>query len=186
MCQVTFYVRGVNAPDVYESIFGWEIYRQDLSYPEGIHGQEIGGNAAHLPLPDESVHLMALHCSFEHFEDSADIEFIKEAQRILKPGGRVVIAPLYLSACDRVATDPVVSIPGQVEFPEGVEVVCVPKFWNRFARLYSVKTLADRIISQWIHGSAWIVRFTNAQDIQEHCLLKYALVLEKEYDAVRT
>lgn len=73
---------------------GW---RQDLSYPPGISGNQIGSDASSVPLPDNSISKMTLHCSFEHFESDTDIGFIKECSRLLKPEGMVLIIPLYMS-----------------------------------------------------------------------------------------
>jgi ubiquinone/menaquinone biosynthesis C-methylase UbiE len=38
---------------------------------------------------------MALHCAFEMFVGDHDIGLIREAHRILVPGGKLVILPLY-------------------------------------------------------------------------------------------
>ncbi len=168
------------APDIYRKLHGWQIYRQDLAYEKGIHREYIGGDASSLPLPEESVHLLTLHCSFEHFEGDSDIGLIREAQRLLKPGGRVVIVPLYLSEEDRILTDPVVSIPGGIKFPDNSEIVCIPYFWNRFARLYSIKTLKNRVLNQWSCGRHWIVHFVNSKSLHPQCHLTYGLVLEKQ------
>ena len=83
-------------PDILPRLYGCQAYRQDLIYPAGINGNVIGSNAAKLPVPDAFADSMALHCSFEHFENKSDIEFIKEANRVLKPGGKLCIVPLYM------------------------------------------------------------------------------------------
>lgn len=168
------------APSVYRQLSGWQVYRQDLAYQPGIHGEYIGGSASEIPLPDESIHLMALHCAYEHFEGDSDVGLVREAQRLLKPGGRLVIVPLYLSDRDRIMTDPVVSVPAGMQFPDGVEVICVPGWWNRFGRLYSVETLQHRVLSQWTCGRAWLVRFLNSRSLHAQCHLAYGLVLEKQ------
>jgi SAM-dependent methyltransferase len=165
--------------DVYKEKYGWQVYRQDIAYKTGVHGEYIGSDAAQIPLADESVHLMASYCAYEHFESDSDIGVVKEAQRILKPGGRFVILPLYLSDKDRIVTDPVVSIPSKVNLPADIEVVCVPKYWNRFGRLYSVSTLKNRILDQWKCGPSWIVHFVNFREVHDQCYLSYGLVLEK-------
>ncbi|MFO7300019.1 MAG: methyltransferase domain-containing protein [Actinomycetes bacterium] len=77
--------------------FGATGYRQDLYYLEkGVHGNDIGGNAAEIPLPDGSVTHLALHNSFEHFEGRNDSRFVKEAQRLLAVGGKLLIVPLFI------------------------------------------------------------------------------------------
>jgi len=53
-------------------------------------------NATATQFKDASVTGMALHCAYEMFTGEDDIKFIQEATRILKPGGKVVIVPLYM------------------------------------------------------------------------------------------
>jgi hypothetical protein len=72
------------------------VYRQDLSFPEGIVGNVIGGDTADMPVRDAFANKMALHCSFEHFENGSDIGFIREASRVLRNPGKLIIVPLYL------------------------------------------------------------------------------------------
>ncbi|WP_425482769.1 hypothetical protein [Caldichromatium japonicum] len=38
----------------------------------------------------------SLHCAFEMFAGDDDVLFVQEAARLLVPGGRVVILPLYM------------------------------------------------------------------------------------------
>lgn len=75
---------------------GCEVYRQDLCYKPGVNGWEIGSDAANMPIAPASISKMAMHCSFEHFEGDADTGFIREAARVLRPGGMLCIVPLYL------------------------------------------------------------------------------------------
>jgi hypothetical protein len=45
---------------------------------------------------DASIRGASLHCAFEMFAGDDDVDFVREAARILAPGGKVVIVPLYL------------------------------------------------------------------------------------------
>jgi len=45
---------------------------------------------------DNSVDGISLQCAFEMFIGNSDIELIKEFKRILKPGGKAIISPLYM------------------------------------------------------------------------------------------
>lgn len=92
-------------PDLLPNMYNCIAYRQDLIYPSGINGNVIGGDAAHMPLPAGFADSMALHCSFEHFENKSDIEFMKEANRVLKPGGKLCIVPLYMFTEYAIQTD---------------------------------------------------------------------------------
>jgi len=53
-------------------------------------------NATHMTFADNSVTGASLHCAYEMFTGEDDTNFILEAARILKPGGKVVILPLYM------------------------------------------------------------------------------------------
>jgi SAM-dependent methyltransferase len=78
--------------------FGMETYRQDLCYrTEDLTDHEFNGYASDIPLPDDSVDAITLHCSFEHFEGDGDSEAVAEFQRLLKPGGQACIIPLYFT-----------------------------------------------------------------------------------------
>ena len=52
-------------------------------------------NATATSFPDASVKGASLHCAYEMFLGNDDVLFIREVARILAPGGKVVILPLY-------------------------------------------------------------------------------------------
>ena len=80
-------------------------WRQDLNDQPGVQGYQIGSNAGAIPLGDASVTKMALHCSIEHFESDLDIRFVREAVRLLEPGGRLCSIPLYMSDVAHILTN---------------------------------------------------------------------------------
>lgn len=53
-------------------------------------------NATATRFPDASVKGASLHCAYEMFVGNDDVQFISEVFRILAPGGKVVILPLYM------------------------------------------------------------------------------------------
>jgi len=78
--------------------FGLKAYAIDLelgaSYREfPYYNQE---NATSTSFADASVKGASLQCAFEMFRGKDDVEFIAEAGRILAPGGKLVILPLYM------------------------------------------------------------------------------------------
>ncbi len=121
-------------------------YRQDLSYPKGVHGLTIGGNAANIPLPDASIDRISLHCSFEHFEGDSDSGFIQEAGRILKPGGIACIVPIYLCDQRHILSNPRYwferGIPAEADTPVAVSGI----FWESHGRFYDAQSLNARVI----------------------------------------
>ena len=138
---------------------GVDAYCLDLSYPPGIDGRRIGADATQSGLPDAFADALTLHCAYECFMGDADTRLLAEAARILKPGGRLVIAPLYLEdsffnvtspRCDqaRVAIDP------------GAERVWRDDPWDEpFARHYSASAFVERVWSRLPGGLSGTVLF---------------------------
>lgn len=53
-------------------------------------------NATATKFHDASVKGASLHCAYEMFVGNDDVRFIREVARMLAPGGKVVILPLYM------------------------------------------------------------------------------------------
>lgn len=87
-----------------------------MVFLEGIHVNDIGGDAGSMPVEDSFATKMALHFSLEHFEQDPDIRFIKEAIRVLRKGGKWCILPLYLFNRYAIKTDPSVLPRGDISF----------------------------------------------------------------------
>jgi SAM-dependent methyltransferase len=162
-------------PQIGRRVYKIQYYEQDLTYPAGIDGNRIGSSADAIPLPDESVDFMTLHCTFEHFEKNADTGFVKECARLLKKGGRTVILPLYLNErfCNITGeTDP--KVQNQISFDADADHYClIPEWQNRFGRHYSPDAFVNRVwepalryglhphlyrIENWatIHADLWL------------------------------
>jgi hypothetical protein len=167
------------APAIYHDLYGCRTYRQDLSYPPGLQGDRIGGDAAALPVPDGFASKMGLHCSFEHFEGDSDTGFIREASRVLRPGGKVCIVPLYLFSHYAILTDPGVVAPGSVAFAPDAVLYCQKGFGNRYGRLYDVAHLRRRIVTA-LHGlDLTIYSVANARDVDPSGAVKFVALLSK-------
>jgi SAM-dependent methyltransferase len=167
-------------PAVVRTICRAKVFRQDLIYPPGVHGDRIGGSAASMPLPDEFANHLTLHNSFEHFEGSADSDFIAEAWRILKPGGVVCIVPLFVSEAYSIVTDPLTDRRGIV-FDEGTRVVELPGWHNRFARFYDSAALEARVLAPAV-GLGYeleLVHFANVKDVHPRASTHFALLMRK-------
>jgi len=167
-------------PDMVRELFNASVFQQDLIYPPGVHGDRIGGNAAGMDIEPGFANRLMLHNSFEHFEGDADSGFIREAWRILKPGGTVCIVPLFLSSSHTVLTDPLVDQRDVEWDPEGT-VVSIIGYRNRFGRFYSLDTLQRRVIEPATQcGFRPTIQYVkNIQELQSGSLLHFALVLEK-------
>lgn len=128
--------QGSAFPGYAKRIVGCDVYRQDLIYPPG-RARYLPGDASAMPVPDGFFTAMTLHCSFEHFEGDSDIRFIREAARVLRPGGRVCIVPLYLEA---QATERY-----EQSIPNGAERLALGPGCE-FYRGYSPESLRERIL----------------------------------------
>lgn len=139
-------------PDIIKKYYTKNIYRQDLRYSEGIDGEYIGSNGDNIPLKSESVTKISLHCSIEHFENNSDIRFLKEAFRILKRGGKIVITPLYMSLVPVIFTSPSIwsskykhsdSFP---QFTNGYNLILDENMRQRQEKYFSPKSLIEEVI----------------------------------------
>ena len=78
------YLQGIIIHSKLKSILG-----DDIVY--------IQGDAATIDLPDGSLNKISCHHSFEHFQGSSDSGFIKESQRLMRPGGKCCIIPIFIA-----------------------------------------------------------------------------------------
>jgi len=168
------------APEIYPNIYGCRVYRQDLDYPEGIHGNIIGGDAAQIPVDDGFASKMGLHCSFEHFEQDSDIRFIKEASRFLKKGGKLCILPLYLFNKYSIQTDPSVLPKGGINFENDAVLYCVRGSGIRHSRFYDIPHFIDRIRNNLNNLKLTIYVIKNEKDVDPSCYVKFMGLFEKE------
>ncbi len=148
--------------------FDCRAYRQDLFYlDKGIHDADIGGNAARIPLETGSVSKMSLHNSLEHFEGRSDIRFFREAQRLLRPGGRLLVVPLFIG--DTYST---VKDAGWVD-EDGVK-----HLWGegaRFARWYDLPHFKSRILDNSRRLTVEVFHVDNAADVDPRCFPFFAM-----------
>jgi hypothetical protein len=135
--------------DILHRELGLATFRMDLSYPAGISGRDIGVDAGDTRLPCGFATAMALHCSYECFMGDADVRFVREAARILAPGGRYVITPLYLGTTFRNITSPYCN-QRKVAIDPGASRIWRDDSYitSSFARIYSPEVFAERIYSR--------------------------------------
>lgn len=167
------------APRIYRDLYGCEVWVLDIIYPEGIHDRKIGGNAAAMPVADAFADYLTLHCSFEHFEGDADSRFMREAARVLKPGGKLCILPLYLADTYAIQTDPQYLPWRGMTFDAGATIYFADNWRNRHGRLYDVPHFLNRVEQHLCGMTSTIYMVTNAQEINPNCHLKFAVVFTK-------
>jgi SAM-dependent methyltransferase len=171
------------APGLAERLYGVTCYTQDLEYPAGVHGKCIGSNADDIPLQDGSVDFMCLHCTFEHFERQADTGFIREVARLLRPGGRVVILPLYLNRnyCN-ITGETNADTRATIGFdPDATHHCIIPEWANRFGRHYSPEALLARVWKPALEAglAPELMRARNWDTVHPSLWLRWMLVLRQ-------
>jgi len=167
-------------PEIYHKLYGCKVYRQDLVFPEGIHGNVIGGDAGNMPVEDGFATKMALHCSFEHFEQDSDIRFIKEAGRVLRRGGKVCILPLYLFNRYAIQTDPATLPRGGISFESDAVLYCAKGWGNRHGRFYDISHFIARIRNNLNDLKLTIYVVQNEKEVDSSCYVKFIALFEKE------
>jgi SAM-dependent methyltransferase len=168
------------APDIYNKLYGCEVYRQDLVFPEGVHGNIIGGDAGKMPVENGFATKMGLHCSFEHFEQDSDIRFIKEASRVLKKRGKLCIVPLYLFKEYSIMTDPSFLPKGGIQFENDAVLYCWKGFRNRHGRFYDISHFYQRIRNNLNNLKLTIYMIQNEKEVDTSCYVKFIALFEKE------
>ena len=148
-------------------------------YPEGIQDRTIGGDAASMPIPDGFVDHLVMHCSFEHFEGDSDSRFIREASRVLKPGGRLCILPLYTSSAYAIQTHPRGLHRQHLEFEPGDTIYVADEWGPPHARFYDAVAFERRIVWQLGDLDLTIFDVTNLEEVGDACYLRYAAVFRK-------
>jgi len=131
---------------------------------------------------DESIDAACLQCAYEMFGGEDDMKLIEEFGRILKPGGRVLISPLYMHThhCG----------------------YCTPEFWNHrelhdpgaklfvntlhwgipFSRKYDVEALERRVLrTVWDNNLCFnILILNNGHDIDKNIYCYFILEIYKK------
>ena len=167
------------APEIYERLCGSTMYRQDLAYRPGLDGRRIGGSAAKLPLPDGFATAMVLHNAFEHFEGEADVEFVREAARVLRPGGRLCIVPLFLYTRYAIQTDPAALTGAWPWFDADAELWCARGWQDRHGRFYDPPHLRSRLLEAAEAFEFRLIEFVDAAAVDPSCYLRFAAVFTR-------
>jgi hypothetical protein len=126
-------------------------YKQDLSYPKGVHKDIVGSNACEIPLGDAYLDAVLAHNSWEHFEGDSDRGFLVEAGRILKPGGTLCIIPFdfgnnaYQITSPSVWHNKYINAPNMPELDTRCAVVVDESIKQRLIKCHSPETFLEDI-----------------------------------------
>jgi hypothetical protein len=134
--------------DILRSLYNVRcVYRQDIYYPAGIHDNLIGSDAAHIPLADDSVDKIVLHCALEHFEGDSDVMFINEAARLLRPNGMLFVIPLWLAEVYFIQTSQQAWVREGIPLFDPFAVISIQsKYSIKFARYLDPVRLKQRLL----------------------------------------
>ena len=167
--------------DIAMHLYGGEWFSQDIMYEKGVNGNRIGCSVESMPFEDETVAGACATCSIEHFEGNIDTLFFKEMERILKPGGKLIIAPFYIAASPFTITHPCYSV-DNVEFDVDGEIRLIRTWENRHGRFYSPKTTMSRIVNNCAMLKFKILLVDNFSAIDSSVYCRFILVAEKRSD----
>lgn len=171
-------------PYIAEKICQVKTFKQDISYKWGVNGNRIGSYASSIPMPDNSIDYMALHCSLEHFEGNEDFLFIKEAHRLLSVKGKVCIIPLYLADEYVIMTSPKVWIDKYSvyikapEFDPRARISINDSIRQRQSKHFSVQILKEELLDKF--SDKFNIKIYFIENFREFERAKpFVLVLEK-------
>jgi SAM-dependent methyltransferase len=166
-------------PDLVRRRLGCVAYRQDWSYAVGIDGDRIGGDAVRMPVPDGFADHLVLHCSFEHFEGERDSLFLREAERVLRPGGKLCILPVYTSARYGIQTDLAAWNRRRPELARRA-LTCIAEGWGEVhGRFYDLASFRERILRHLGGLRLQVWRVENCREVAPDCYLQMAAVFTR-------
>jgi len=114
------------------------------------------------------------------FEENDDINLLKEAARVLKTGGKMVIVPLYLNEVHHILRDPKNPRKIQPTIDKGSVLVYRRDFFDvAFARFYSVDALFNRMLSDMVDMHLNIYKVENTELIGRNVYVSWIGVFEK-------
>jgi hypothetical protein len=178
-------VAAATSPIEHALIAEWsqvEYWKQDMLYETDMSRKIIGGPAQAMQgVKSGFFDALTLHCSFEHFNGAADVEFLTEVDRVLSPIGACLILPLYVGATHRVFFDPTtVSVEQVSKYDLEGELRPVYGFRQEHGRYYSPESLAARLLKQLPPTLiATLIRFTEQDAVDPSIYLNFALVLHR-------
>ncbi len=170
--------------DLAEKRYNCKSFAVDLHLPPDKNDPRlIECDATSMPFDDESISKIALHCAYEMLENDADINLIKEANRVLRPGGKMVIIPLYMAHFYHIHSSPKVNRKG-IEYGKAKRVWRDDKYPVRFSRYYSVEAFKERVGNYTDKLNLQIFYFTNEKEMkmrpEERLYVKFAACFTKE------
>lgn len=124
--------------------YGVSAYSVDLLEPKGDKEYYIKGDVTDFPFSDNSIDAISMQSALETFPGEVDINFIKDAGRILRKGGQLLVTPLYLSTV--YANCFGTQYYDSLEADEGAKKYIQFGYSGPTTRLYDVNHLKSRLL----------------------------------------
>ena len=173
---------GNPVPDIYHNLYGATTISLNTVNAAGENEISVSQEAYELNIPNSYASAIGLHCALEHFEGTSDINLLNEAKRILKPGGRLCIVPLYLANEYSILTDPKISSNGSVDFGKEATIYSKEGWGERHGRFYDPNHLISRVFNTLTGMDIKIYHVVNASEIHPSCYVKFVLLAQKPID----
>ena len=140
----------------------------------------LAQDATDTSFEDESISSASLQCAFEMFKDDDDINLIKELSRILRPGGRAIVSPLYMHTHYCSYSSP--EYWGKhYSDPEAKEYIRTDIHNVPSSRKYNAKKLKERVLDTLhLHGMDYkLYRIENKAEIDSSIYCHFVLEIIK-------
>ena len=161
---------------------GVESYAIDLAISDEYRNLEYyrEEDATRTTFSGSSVQSVSLQCAYEMFQQNQDVELILEIERILQPGGRAVISPLYMHTHPCFYQTP--EYFGKSLGDSGSTAYLRKNCWGIPAsRKYSPETFRTRVwqnaVETGLRPSVYVLR--NKTELGSGVYLHFVLVLDK-------
>lgn len=159
-------------------------YAVDIQKPSKPVECFVEADVTKLPFDCESVDGISIQSGMELLSGNDDMSMLREAERVLKPGGRMIISPMY------IYKEPV-TLFGRSYYREGQAEDGTKKYMRLdfnipFTRLYSVDTLKSRVLDvmKKVKWSLYIVSLDDSDELYDtrdtFIYLRYVLAYKKE------
>lgn len=112
----------------------------------GVNEYYLVGDATNMHFDPNSITGMALHCSYEMFMKASDTDLIVEMARVLKPGGKAIILPLYMHTHFCAYSTPEYYGRGYTD-TSAAEYINMDYYGVPSSRKYDPKNLIDRVLA---------------------------------------
>jgi hypothetical protein len=159
-----------------------DAYAIDMEVPDKFSGLDyyIQTDATDTPFDSDSIGAASLQCAFEMFRDDDDMMLIRELSRILIPGGKAIISPLYMHTHYCSYSSPDYLGKGYSD-PEATEYINRSFFGIPSSRKYNAEKLKTRVLdtikAQGMEYSLY--RITNKSEISPSVYCHFVLEITK-------